>query len=71
MEWMVDLVKNGNGEAVEENTECLEHEDLASDLLKRLVEVNEAKKKGSGKGNLTEGKAFSNAFVCRQNTITI
>lgn len=58
---MVDCVKRG--EAVEENAEGLEHEEMASDLLKRLVEANEREKKGSGKGSLTEGELFSNVFV--------
>lgn len=65
---MVDSVKNG--EAVEEHDEGLEHEELASDLLKRLVQANEVKK-GSGDGSLTGGEVFSNVFVCRQSNITM
>ena len=61
MQRMVDCVRKGD--AVEENADGLEQEEMASDLLKRLVQANEEEKKGKDKGSLTEGELFSNVFV--------
>lgn len=58
---LVDGIKNG--QAVVEKSREIEDEEHSNDLLRRLVEANEAGIRGGKKGNLSDSELYSNIFV--------
>ena len=69
MRRLVEGIKNG--QSVVEKSRELEDEEHSNDLLRRLVEANEAGIRGGKKGNLSDSELYSNIFVSLHSDVFI